>query len=62
MKKPIKVYLSPEAEKALKQKANSLFEGRGSISSYITKIALEPICFLDENVRVVLGALNLVPK
>jgi hypothetical protein len=63
MKKAIKVYLEPADEKSLKQKAETLFGyGRGSVSKYIEKITREPVCFIDDNVLKILGALNLVPK
>jgi len=62
MKKAIKIYLEPEDEKSLKQKAEALFPGRGSVSLYISKIASEPVAFLDSNVKAVLSALNLVPN
>jgi len=61
MKKSIKVYLSPEATKNLKQKAEALFSGRGAVSHYIEKIATEPVCFMDANVKTILGILNLGP-
>ena len=66
MKKTIKIYLDEQTNKNLKQKANALFTGRGSVTRYIEKIANEEIVFLDDNVKAVLGILqlspNLVPK
>lgn len=59
MKKIIKVYLDQEDLNKLKQKAG---QGRGAISKYITKICREPVAFLDDNVRAVLGVLNFKPK
>jgi hypothetical protein len=62
MKKAIKIYLTPEVENALKQKANALFTGRGAVSRYIERIAVEPVCFLDANVKAILGLLNVSPE
>ncbi len=60
MKQQIKVYLESEEIKKLKLKAEALnFKGKGAISHYISKIANEPICFIDENVRNFIKVLNL---
>jgi hypothetical protein len=60
MKKEIKVYLEPETIAKLKLKAEELgFTGRGAISHYIEKISLEPVVFLDSNVKSILEALRL---
>lgn len=56
MKKTIKIYLELEDFKKLQEKAGN---GRGSISAYISKVAREPIAFLDSNVRALLKAINL---
>lgn len=59
-KKPLKIYIEESDEHKLKIKAEQLgFIGRGSLSRYISKVAREPICFIDENVRAMLKALNL---
>ena len=58
MKQPIKVYLDSETRKKLIQKANETgFNGRGAVTKFIEKIAVEDICFLDENLRKMLRAL-----
>ncbi len=58
MKQPIKVYLDPETRKKLIQKANETgFNGRGSLTKFMEKIAVEDICFLDENLRKMLKVL-----
>ncbi|MEM3091433.1 MAG: hypothetical protein QXD05_01920 [Candidatus Pacearchaeota archaeon] len=55
MKQPIKVYLDSETRKKLIQKANETgFNGRGSLTKFLEKIATEDICFLDENLRKML--------
>jgi len=60
MKKSFKIYLTPEDYSKLKSKAESLFgEGRGIINLYIEKIIREQICFLDNNVKILLESLNL---
>ena len=56
MKKQYKIYLEQEDYDKLKTKAGS---GRGSIAQYITKIAREPVVFLDSNARAMLEALRL---
>ncbi|MBS3086770.1 hypothetical protein J4422_03645 [Candidatus Pacearchaeota archaeon] len=58
MKQPIKVYLDAETQKKLLKKANETgFYGRGALTRFIEKIAVEDICFLDENLRKMLTAL-----
>ena len=58
MKQPIKVYLDSETKRRLMQKANDTgFYGRGSVTKFIEKIAIEDICFLDENLRKMLRTL-----
>ncbi len=58
MKQPIKVYLDSETKKKLMQKANETgFSGRGAVTRFVEKIAIEDICFLDENLRKMLRAL-----
>lgn len=60
MKKPIKIYLTSEQEKNLLAKAKQLgFTGRGSLSKFMEKISQEDICFLDENLKKMLKALNI---
>jgi len=56
VKKTIKIYLEENDLKLLKEKTGT---SRGSISHYIQKIAREPVCFLDENAKVLLKALDL---
>lgn len=56
----IEIYLDPESHKKLIEKAGDAgFSGRGALSYYINKIANEPICFLDTNVKLLLKMLNL---
>lgn len=58
MKQPIKIYLDSETKKKLIQKANDTgFNGRGSMTKFIEKVATEDICFLDENLRKMLKVL-----
>ena len=58
MKQPIKVYLDSETKRKLMLKANETgFHGRGAMTRFIEKIAVEDICFLDENVRKMLRTL-----
>lgn len=58
MKQPIKIYLDPETQKRLLKKANETgFNGRGSLTKFIEKIAAEDICFLDDNLRKMLRTL-----
>ena len=58
MKQPIKIYLDSETKKKLIDKANETgFYGRGSLTKFIEKIAIEDICFLDENLRKMLKTL-----
>ncbi len=55
MKEPVKIYLSPETRKKLLKKANETgFYGRGALTKFLEKIAVEDICFLDENLRKML--------
>jgi len=55
MKQPVKIYLNSETKKKLLQKVSETgFSGRGSLSKFIEKIAVEDICFLDENLRKML--------
>jgi antitoxin component of RelBE/YafQ-DinJ toxin-antitoxin module len=58
MKKQTQLNLRIESEikRKLKQKADNL---NISLTSYIEKIALEPVIFLDSNSRVLLEALKL---
>jgi len=58
MKHPIKIYLDSETKKKLMRKADETgFSGRGALTKFIEKIAVEDICFLDENLRKMLKAL-----
>jgi len=51
MKQTIKIYLESKDIDKLKQKANACgFNGRGCLSYYITKIANEPIVFLNQEI------------
>ncbi len=55
MKQPIKIYLDSDTKRKLTQKATETgFEGRGSLTKFIEKIASEDICFLDDNVKKML--------
>ena len=58
MKQPIKIYLDSETRRKLLQKAGETgFYGRGALTKFVEKIAIEDICFLDENLRKMLKAL-----
>jgi len=59
MKTTIKIYLEPEDLAKLIRKAQEAgFCGRGSLSRYIEKLAREPICFLDSNLKTLLNSLG----
>ncbi len=58
MKQPIKIYLDSETKKKLIDKAGETgFYGRGALTKFMEKIAIEDICFLDENLRKMLKTL-----
>ncbi len=58
MKEPIKVYLDSDTRRKLMLKANETgFYGRGAVTRFIEKIAIEDVCFLDDNLRKMLKAL-----
>ena len=58
MKEPVKIYLDSEMKKRLMQKANETgLYGRGSLTKFIEKIAIEDICFLDDNLKKMLKTL-----
>ena len=58
MKRPVKIYLDSETQKKLLKKANETgFNGRGALTKFVEKIAVEDICFLDDNLRKMLKAL-----
>ncbi|MEX0932972.1 MAG: hypothetical protein WDZ77_02645 [Candidatus Pacearchaeota archaeon] len=58
MKEPVKLYLDAEMKKKLLKKANETgFYGRGALTKLIEKIALEDVCFLDDNLRKMLKVL-----
>ena len=63
MKKAIKLYLQKEDEERLLAKASSIgITGRAALSRYLEKIAREPVCFLDQNVKAILGMLKVEAK
>jgi len=55
----INLMVSPEVKSKLQNKARAL---NLTLTSYIEKVALEPVCFLDENVKQILSALKLNSK
>lgn len=60
MKKSIKIWLEEEDVKKLKTLAiDAGFEGKGSVSHFITKICREPIIFLNENLKRFASAFNV---
>lgn len=60
MKQAIKIYLEPEIKRKLIVKAEELgFIGRGNLNKLIEKIALEPVVFIDGNLKKMLSVLNL---
>ena len=52
----INIMVSPETKKQLKQKAVAL---NLTLTSYIEKVANEPVAFLDENVKALFSAIQL---
>ena len=52
----LNVMIEPEIKQKLFQKAKDLGL---TLTGYLEKIAREPVCFLDVNVRSLLEALNL---
>lgn len=55
MKKGFKVYLEQDTFDKLKSKAQQMgFKGRGGLSHFLEKIALESLCFLDDNLKLFL--------
>lgn len=52
----INLMVEPETKKRLLDKAKAL---NLTLTGYIEKIALEPVCFLDSNVRIILESLKL---
>lgn len=58
MKEPVKIYLDNEMKRKLLRKANETgFCGRGALTKFVEKIAIEDICFLDDNLRKMLKVL-----
>jgi hypothetical protein len=58
MKRPIKIYLDFEMQRRLLQKAAETgFNGRGALTKFMEKVAVEDVCFLDDNLRKMLKAL-----
>jgi hypothetical protein len=55
---PINIMVEAETKKKLLEKAKAL---NLSLTSYIEKIANEPVCFIDSNVQAILHSLNLKP-
>lgn len=61
IKKRVEIWLESEDVKRIILKAKECgFEGKGAISRYIEKIAREPICFIGQDVRSILKALNFL--
>jgi len=59
VKKVIKIFLEEQDREKLKQKAAALgFEGRGSLSKYIQKVAREPIAFIERGVKIILESIT----
>jgi len=55
MKQPVKIYLDSETKRKLFKKVTETgFNGRGALTKFVEKIAIEDICFLDENLRKML--------
>jgi hypothetical protein len=55
----INIMVEPQVKQKLLEKSKSL---NLTLTGYVEKIALEPVCFLDENVKQVLSALKLNSK
>jgi len=55
MKRRLDLWLEPDDIKRLEEKAKEAgLDGRGCVGRYIEKIAREPVCFLDSNVRQIM--------
>lgn len=55
MKKAIKVYLEKEDYEKLMLKVRAAkFEGRGSLTRFIEKVAREDLAFFDDNIKKIL--------
>jgi hypothetical protein len=52
----INLMVEQEVKRKLLEKSKIL---NLSLTGYFEKIALEPVCFMDENVKTILQALNL---
>jgi hypothetical protein len=52
----INLMVEPEIKKRLIEKAKAL---NLTLTAYVEKIAQEPVCFLDSNVRTILESLKL---
>ena len=52
----INIMVEAETKKRLKEKARAL---NLTLTAYIEKVALEPVCFLDQNVKLIIKSLNM---
>jgi hypothetical protein len=62
MKKEYKIYLEESDYRKLKEKALSLFTGRGALSHYIEKVSQEDIIFLDSNIKKTLSLFAITAR
>lgn len=53
----LKIYLEERDIKRLQEKARTMFEGRGAISRYITKVCQSDIVFIEDDVKVLIRKL-----
>ena len=57
MKTGYKCYLTPSEKKKIIEKARAVgLTGKGSFSHFISKVANEPVVFVDENLKTLLKA------
>jgi hypothetical protein len=60
VKKEIKIYLEEEELKSLNERAKQKgFSGRGCLSHYISLIANNQIIFASDDVKAIVGLLNI---
>lgn len=60
MKRRYNIWMEPESMKQLLRRASEAgFDGKGGLSRYLERIAKQPICFLDDNVRMLVEGLHL---
>jgi len=59
-KKKFHIYITEKDRKKLLLKAEGLgYSGRGALSHFLNYIANQPLIFVDQNVKIMLKALDL---